>query len=323
MPGVRTTHPYRLLVSLVLPVCAGIVAAGCSESGRSARNAPRPTPVTCTLDAEVRNSTGDKLGDLRFTNLAGGSQVTLTVATLRDKGIPTGTLADGYLVARTPDTFGTYGTFVGDFIASSQQRADHTLALTITASQRLVIYGLNNTNNADYAGAFATVNAGYAGGFGKDMLARKMTVRALKAGEELRPSTGVFVVDGPDEYRRAAVDQINASLLMTNGVRLGFMDYTGDADTADAAMGYYSGGGATNGLHSNAAPWVFAASETYRQNPGASSCVFYAEGIELLLRFDNLLNKANTSMVVCNSDGVLLPASPDYVRAAALFVPTR
>jgi hypothetical protein len=43
----------------------------------------------------------------------------------------------------------------------------------------------------------------------------------------------------------------------------------------------------------------------------------------MLLRFDNLLNKANTSMVVCNSDGVLLPASPDYVRAAALFVPTK
>jgi len=108
------------------------------------------------------------------------------------------------------------------------------------------------------------------------------------------------------------------------GVRLGFMGCTGDnINTADVTMGYDSGGGGIDGLHSNAAPWVFAASETHKQNAGASSCVFDTEGIEVLLRFDNLLYNAHTSMVVCSPDGVVLPASPDPVRAAALFVPTR
>ena len=306
----------------MLLASSGMAAAGCGRGGSNASDTPSTAPVLCTIDAEVRSSTGDTLGDLTLTGLAAGSQVTLTVAALRDRGIRTGSLAEGHLVARKLDTFGTYGTFVGDFVASSQQRADGALVLTVTASQRLVIYGLNNTNNADYAGAFATGNAGYPGGFGRDMLARKLKVRALKAGEPLWRSTGVYAVEGPDEYARAGIDEINASLLMTNGVRLGFIDYIGSADTADAALGYFSGGPA-DGLHSNGAPWVFSANEAYRQNPGASRCVFYAEGIELLLRFDNLLNSANTSMVVCNPDGELLPAAPDYVRAAALFVPTK
>lgn len=307
----------------MLLASSSMAAAGCGKGGSSTPETLPPAPVICTLDAEVRNSTGDTLGDLTLTGLAAGSRVTLTLAALRDRGIRTGSLADGYLVARQPDTFGSYGTFVGDFVASSQQRADGALVLTVTASQRLVIYGLNNTNNADYAGAFATGNAGYPGGFGRDMLARKLKARALKAGEELWRSTGVFAVEGPDEHARAGIDEINASLLMTNGVRLGFIDYMGSVDAADAAVGYFSGGGRADGLHSNRAPWVFSANETYRPNPGASRCVFYAEGIELLLRFDNLLSSANTSMVVCNPDGELLPAAPDYVRAAALFVPTK
>ena len=266
------------------------------------------TPVlsqTCnvqyTVALVVRNSDGSTVGNVSYTVDAGYS-LTLTVSALAAKGIDTSHLADGYLVARNPDA----GGFVGTFVASSEQNADKTLRLTPTSNLSLVIYGLNNSNGADYAGAFSTCT------IGQDIVARQVTVRRLLPGEKPYSDSDIRV--GPDQPIIDAIAMINQEFLLANGTKLAELTWTPDNAGATVAAGYYAGNG--DGIHTTVSMFSFMANVRDAYAVGENN-TFFIEGIEMLLMFNDIFHDNSTLTFL--AIGGPSEVGKDYARFGALF----
>jgi hypothetical protein len=70
-----------------------------------------------------------------------------------------------------------------------------------------------------------------------------------------------------------------------------------------------------------AVPWFFESNEIHRDLVGSSRCVLYSEGIEMMLRSNDLFGYGTVGMV--GSYARRTSVGVDYVRAAALFTPTK
>ena len=267
------------------------------------------TPVlsqTCslprTVTAAVRNSDGTALGTVTWT-VENGSTLSLTVSSLTAKGIDTSHLADGHLVARNPDA----GGFVGTFIDSSEQHADKAVKLSVTSDLNLVLWGLNNTNGADYAGAFSTCE------IGQDIVARQVTVRRLLPGEKPYSDSDIRV--GPDQPIIDAIAMLNQEFLLDNGTKLAEMTWTPDNAGATTAAGYYAGNG--QGLHTTVSMFSFMANINDVSDYLGTKNILFIEGIEMLLMFNNVFHDNSTNTFL--SAGVPSVVGKDYARAGALF----
>jgi hypothetical protein len=206
---------------------------------------------------------------------------------------------------------------VGEFIASSLKDYSRQLVIPVTQDRvssgatRIVIYGANNTNGANYDSAFSGSST-----FGQKVLGRYFTVGVFAPGEYI--GYGVSAVAGPSQPLKDATDMINSVLTLDKSgskTRIVILDWTGSSD-GTVKTGYYDPSFGSDGT---SGPNFFAVNGHYKDQHLSTRNTDYIEGLEMSLVFNNIFGHGSTLTFL--AAGQPTAVGNDYAKVGGLFAP--